>query len=76
MTDQECICRGNWRAIVRDNEANIERRYCSYDSKEFTFFGIVHTNEDYYYGMFDKANGLRLLSCVGSIEGHGYTLKP
>lgn len=67
-----CICRGNWRAIVAETEKLIGRKYRGHDGKKYTFFGIVHGGDDYYYGLH-RAGKLRLLSCVGSIEGHGYT---
>lgn len=75
--DPGCICRGNWREIVRECEPLIGRRFLSHDGKEYYFFGVVHGDDDYYYGMNSQAGeGLMLLSCVGSLEGHGYTLAP
>lgn len=62
-----------WQKIVRENDSQIGQWFNSHDHKLFRFFGIVHGDDDYYYGMWSKKDGLRLLSCVGSIEGHGYT---
>ena len=35
------------------------------------FFGVVHGGDDFYYGL-DGPKGTRLLSCVCSMETHGY----
>lgn len=66
-----CICFGNWRKLVSEHESLIGKRYKGYDGKTYTFFGLVHGGDDYYYGMCNE-NGVKLLSCVGSIEGCGY----
>jgi hypothetical protein len=69
-----CICKGNWRDIVKKSAHLIGRKYIEAPGgKVFTFFGIVHGNDDYYYGM-SRRGGVRLLSCVGSIEGFGFAL--
>lgn len=77
--DTECICKGNWRAIVKKSEPLLNRLFIrEYDKCEYRFFGIVHGSDDYYYGMIkhtDNSN-LMLLSCVGNIESFGFTLKP
>ena len=69
--DEACICKGNWRQIVKECEGLIGKRFGNKQGEEFTFFGIVHGDDDYYYGMSGKS-GLRLLSCVGDIAGHGF----
>jgi hypothetical protein len=71
--DAGCICRGNWRAIVKEAEPLMDRMFRGHDGNDYCFFGVVHAKDDYYYGMH-RAGALTLLSCVGSIEGHGYTL--
>lgn len=70
-TDADCICRGNWRAIVKETEPLIGKMFRDQRGDTYRFFGIVHGYDDYYYGMFGRGR-LRLLSCVGSIEGHGF----
>jgi len=72
-----CICEGNWRNIVKDTEQYLDQVYHNErDNKDYVFFGIVHGKDDYYYGMCELGNGKTvLLSCVGSMEHHGYTLK-
>lgn len=74
--DPGCICHGNWRLLVKETEGLLDRDYVSHDGKQFKLIGLVHAAMDYYYGMWSQEHGLRLLSCVGSIEGHGYTLLP
>ena len=71
VADLGCICRGNWRLLVSEVEHLFGKRFEN-RGREFTFFGLVHSEDDYYYGMYDGKHGLHLLSCVGSIEGHGY----
>lgn len=71
LSTDECICRGNWRAIVKETEHLIDRKFLDRKHDVWQFFGIVHGADDYYYGMNRKGQ-LSLLSCVGSIEGHGY----
>ena len=72
MIDKECICQGNWRSIVKETEHLIGKRFRDNRGDVYTFFGLVHGDDDYYYGM--NGNRLALLSCVGSIEGHGFEL--
>ena len=70
-----CICLGNWRNIVKENSPFLGRKYSDSSGNEYTFFGIVHGPDDYYYGMWELTMGkVSLLSCVGSIEGFGYKL--
>lgn len=73
MTDGECICEGNWRAIVNENERFIGDEYEAYGwpSGRWRFFGIVHGGDDYYYGMSRPGEHV-LLSCVGSLETWGF----
>lgn len=73
-TDPGCICKGNWRAIVKESEPLIGKRFVNHQGVVFRFFGVVHGGDDYYYGMCSKEGGTHLLSCVGSIEGHGFKL--
>jgi hypothetical protein len=66
-----CICRGNWRDIIRHYEPALDTKFRDTEGRVWTFFGIVHGKDDYYYGMCRNGD-LELLSCVGSIEGYGY----
>ena len=69
-----CICEGNWRNIVHETVYLLDRKFIDHTGKEFYFFGIVHGSDDYYYGMSDNDHKIMLLSCVASIEDHGYKL--
>jgi len=69
-----CICHGNWSSIIKESRHLLNRHFISHDKKKFIFIGFIHAADDFYYGFWNKIDGLRLLSCVGSIEGHGYTL--
>lgn len=70
----KCICDGSWRAIVAEVLPLIGKKFRDCHGNEYLFFGIVYGDGDYYYGMYDKDNRCVLLSCVGSLEEHGYTL--
>lgn len=78
--ERECICKGNWRLIVNECKHLIGEHYEGDDYRDYVFFGIVHAEDDYYYGMYSDEQGgrLRLLSCVGSIEMFGFhrTINP
>jgi hypothetical protein len=74
--DAECICKGNWRALVKKCDNRIGNTY-RHKGNDYVFYGLVWSNDDFYYGMLRKyPDGHRpahmLLSCVGSIEGHGF----
>lgn len=69
--DDGCICRGNWRALVKEYEARIGRQYIDDRGKRWTFFGLVWADDDLYYGMSRKGKQ-QLLSCVGGIESYGF----
>lgn len=42
--------------------------------KIYTFIGVLVSEDDYYYTMYSPEDGMQNLSCVGSIETHGYEL--
>lgn len=73
--DPGCICKGNWRAIVAEVEPLLDKKFRDSKGKEYLFYGVVHGSDDYYYGMFPVGDYKPvLLSCVGSLEGHGFVL--
>jgi hypothetical protein len=73
-SDLPCICEGNWRLLVNEYQHLFGRQYIDDHGGTFTFFGLVHSEDDYYFGMCGPGVPLRLLSCVGHIVSHGYTL--
>lgn len=71
--DDGCICKGNWRAIVKEYGPKIGRKFVDGNGDEYTLFGIVHSDDDYYYGMRKKDGTCFLASCVGHLDGeHGW----
>lgn len=70
-----CICHGNWRLLVAECAALLNRTYVDSKGVEYTFIGLVHGADDYYYGMLNKTGHLSQLSCVGTPDGFGFTLK-
>jgi hypothetical protein len=62
-----CICEGNLRDIVHNAMPYIGKK-CIYSGKSYTFYGVVITNEDYYYGLSKKGEDMVLLSCVGNLD--------
>ena len=66
-----CICKGNWRAIVKEMEPWLDKKFTDQHGQEWTFYGIVHGSDDYYYGVA-RAGETHLLSCVGALESYGY----
>jgi hypothetical protein len=74
VADPDCICRGNWRSIVKKAESMIGKQFLEErNGKVWRFFGVVHGDDDYYYGM-SRPGELCLASCVGSLEVNGFTL--
>ena len=72
--DPGCICFGNWRLIVKETEQLLDKKYIEERTgAEFTFIGVLHGSDDFYYAMWRKED-LRLLSCVGAIESWGFKL--
>jgi hypothetical protein len=59
-----------WDSIVKEYEHLIGRNFKEKDTGLcFNFFGLVHGDDDYYYGLFRKHdNLLYLISCVGSLD--------
>lgn len=71
--DTECICQGNWRAIVKEYEDLIDREFQDNEGNVYRFFGLVHGSDDYYYGLRNET-GVKLVSCVVSLKAE-YSLK-
>ena len=69
-----CICKGNWRTIIHESEPLFNKIYIDEKGKEYHFSGVMHADDDYYYVLWSPKKTM-FLSCVGSIEGYGYTMK-
>ena len=69
-----CICEGNWRTIISECEHLIGKEFIDSKGQQYTFFGVVHGEDDYYYGMWRHGN-MRLLSCVGNLDTNGFKEK-
>ena len=75
--DDGCICKGNWRLIIKEYSPLFGRRYLrDRDKVEYEFFGVVWEVDDLYYGMHSDDAKYVFLSCVGDIENQGFTLLP
>lgn len=77
MSDEGCICKGNWRAIVKESTPLLGKWFEG-DGHRWLFSGVVWGEDDLYYLMWRPVEGLGhgtslMLSCVGSIKTHGYT---
>ncbi len=61
----------NWTKLVAKYEPIIGRAY-KFDGRRYVFFGLVHGDDDFYFGMVRDDGKLHLLSCVGTPEAFGY----
>jgi len=73
MSSPNCICDGNLSKIIHDTNHLFDRKF-KYRDVIYTFIGITYASDDLYYLMWNKDEGIRLLSCVGAIEGFGFEL--
>ena len=69
---RECACKGNWRALLKECLPLEGGRFRNRIGHEYTFIGLMDGFDDYYYVLFSPQQGVALLSCVGSIENHGF----
>lgn len=69
--EKNCICKGNWRSLVKECDPLIGKKFV-YEGKVYTFFGLVHGADDYYYGLCDKDYVCHLFSCVGNLKSYGF----
>ena len=71
----KCICKGNWRSIVKKYDHLIGKKFsrdCG-DPHIYTFFGLVHADDDYYYGMQRESDRqLHLVSCCIALKHAGF----
>jgi hypothetical protein len=63
-----------WIKLINQHQRDFDCIYINSDGLEYRFFGLVHGEDDYYYGMYRNGD-LLLLSCVGNLDTHGYKKK-
>lgn len=63
----------NWTLLLKEYAPKFDFKYKDREGNEFSFFGLVHAEDDLYYGLIDKDGKVALASCVGSLDGeHGW----
>lgn len=61
--------------IYKQTESLINRKFTEVKTgKVYTYIGVLVAEDDYYYCLYSKENGVQLLSCVGDIETFGFDL--
>lgn len=61
--------------IYKEYEHLINRKFTEVRTgKVYTYLGVLIAEDDYYYCLYSKENGVQLLSCVGSIDDFGLDL--
>lgn len=61
--------------FYKENEQYIDKEFIdTHSGKKYWYIGILVGSDDYYYAMYSKEGGLLSLSCVGTIETHGFEL--
>jgi len=73
---RNCDClqsNSGWRLLVEKYDKLLNTQYESCHGDVYTFFGLVHASDDYYFGMSENSTKkVILLSCVGDIEYFGF----
>jgi hypothetical protein len=70
----ECICQGNWQRIIKEATPLLDKQFVQNSTGDiFTFCGVLHSSDDYYYVMSHRGK-FNFLSCVGTIEHAGFKL--
>jgi hypothetical protein len=57
----------SWPSIVKEYGPKIGFRYKD-RREEYLFIGLVHAEDDYYYGLLSNDGKLHLATCVGALE--------
>ena len=73
MAELECICKGNWRLIIHESEPYFGKQYKNND-EIYTFCGVAHCDDDYYYIMLDENGKAVFSTCCASLKRAGYVL--
>ncbi len=69
--NNECICEGNWRDIIKEYEHLFGKRFKRND-EIYTLCGILWGIDDFYYVMSDENAKMRFSTCVTSLEEMDY----
>ena len=64
-------CNSDWCLLVEEYDSKLGKRYL-YKNEEYTFFGLVFAEDDWYYLMCSGPNKYILSSCVGKLEDSGF----
>lgn len=63
------------KQLVEESDPLIGKEFIDNNNKRYKFIGILVDKDDYYYVMYPSGGlGLKLLSCVGTLESHGFKL--
>ena len=73
--DPECVCHGNWRAIVEEMEPLFDKEYVDENGALHRLSGVLWASDDFYYAMWNPATReMKLLTCVGRLAEMGFKL--
>lgn len=63
--------RDNWTLILNEYRPKFDFKYKDHQGHRYSFFGLVHAEDDLYYGLTSvdgKGKPLVLATCVGALE--------
>ena len=70
-----CICKGNWRNIINECEPFLGKVLLDSEGIRHRFFGLVHGDDDYYYGLLNLGTGKTILSSCAMPLEYEYTVE-
>lgn len=71
---EACICRGNWRSIVKETEKYFGLWFKDEAGKPWRLSGILWADDDFYYAFIGPMREALYASCVGDLKTNGFTL--
>ena len=73
--EYECVCCGNWRAIIKENDSMLNKKYTDKSGVLFVFVGVLWAEDDFYYLMLcPSTKQYHFVSCVMTLETAEYVL--
>jgi hypothetical protein len=72
MIDTGCICKGNWREIIKENQQDFGKLFNDRNGNIHKYIGVVHTEDDYYHLLYDMNGKPSLISCAVNLDMIGY----